>query len=178
MLDIGTEAPSFTLLDPITNATVSLSQVKGDHGTLVMFICNHCPYVKHVADELARLGEDYIPRGIGIAAINSNDAEAYPQDNPEKMIEESKRRGYPFPYLFDKTQEIAHLYQAACTPDFFLFDVDLSLVYRGQLDDSRPGNDIPVTGKDLRIAMDNLIAGEPISDTQKPSVGCNIKWKN
>ncbi|MCB0711841.1 MAG: thioredoxin family protein [Ignavibacteriae bacterium] len=177
MLNIGTEAPNFELLDPITGATVSLSQIKGEAGMLVMFICNHCPYVKHLANELARLGEDYIPRGIGFAAINSNDVETYPEDSPEKMVEESQRRGYPFPYLFDQTQEVAHLYQAACTPDFFLFDADLTLVYRGQFDDSRPGNNLPVTGKDLRMAMENLISGEPISQDQKPSIGCNIKWK-
>ena len=177
MTALGTQAPDFALPDPAADTTVSLEEVRGEKGTLVMFICNHCPYVKHLADELARLGEEYIPTGIGMAAINSNDAETYPQDGPEQMAEESRRRGYPFPYLFDASQNTARQYAAACTPDFFLFDSDLVLVYRGQFDDSRPGNDIPVTGKDIRAAMDQLLSGELPDEDQKPSIGCGIKWK-
>ena len=177
MKALGTEAADFTLPDPVTEAMTSLSHVQGEKGTLVMFICNHCPYVKHIADEMARLGEEYIPRGIGFVAINSNDAERYPQDGPEMMAEESRRRGYPFPYLFDQSQAVARQYDAACTPDFFLFNSDLQLVYRGQFDDSRPGNDLPVTGRDMRKALDQLLAEEEISGDQKPSIGCNIKWK-
>ena len=178
MISLGTEAPPFTLSDPSAKTSVSLDEVRGEKGTLVMFICNHCPYVKLVADELARLGEDYIPGGIGMVAINSNDADSYPADSPEKMITEVQERGYPFPYLFDETQEVAQAYDAACTPDFYLYDDDLRLVYRGQLDDARPGNGRPVTGKSLRRAMDALIQGEEIDADQTPSVGCNIKWKN
>jgi hypothetical protein len=142
-----------------------------------MFICNHCPFVKHVREELVRLGRDYEQRSVGIVAISSNDVAAYPDDSPERMREEKERAGYPFPYLFDESQEVAAAYRAACTPDFFLFDADRRLVYRGQLDDSRPGNDLPVTGSDLRAAMEAVLAGRPAPEPQKPSLGCNIKWK-
>jgi hypothetical protein len=142
-----------------------------------MFICNHCPFVKHIREELARLGQDYLPRGVAIVAINSNDAAHYPEDSPAMMAEEVRVAGYNFPYLYDATQAVAHAYRAACTPDFFLFDRNHRLVYRGQLDDSRPGNGLPVTGQDLRAALDALISGQPVTAAQKPSLGCNIKWQ-
>ncbi len=176
MLPLGTQAPNFSLPDTEGN-TVSLSDLKDAKALLVIFMCNHCPYVKHVRHELARLTRDYMNQGVAIVGINSNNIDTHPEDSPEKMKEEKENVGYPFPYLFDETQEVAKTYQAACTPDFFLFDQDQKLVYRGQLDDSRPGNDIPVTGKDLRNALDQLLAGQPISQPQNPSVGCNIKWK-
>ena len=175
MLPLGTTAPAFRLSDT-EGKTVSLEDFHDHKGVLVMFICNHCPFVKHVRKELALLGRDY-QRTLGIVAINSNDAVAYPDDSPENMKKEKNDAGYVFPYLFDETQEVARAYHAACTPDFFLFDADRRLVYRGQLDDSRPGNDVPVTGKDLRRAIDALLTGKPIAAEQKPSLGCNIKWK-
>ena len=176
MLPLGTTAPDFRL--PDTNGKlVSLGQFTGNPALLVMFICNHCPFVKHIRAELAKLGHDYIPRGVGIIAISSNDAMNYPEDGPAKMAEESRQAGYNFPYLYDESQAAAHAYRAACTPDFFLFDRNHRLVYRGQLDDSRPGNGVAVTGKDLRAALDALVSGKTISPEQKPSLGCNIKWK-
>lgn len=177
MVALGSEAPSFSLWDPTTGAMQSLQQIRGEAGTLVMFICNHCPYVKHMADELASLGKDYAPQGIGLVAISSNDANLYPADSPPKIAEEVIFRGYTFPYLYDETQEVAMAYHAVCTPDFFLYDKDLRLVYRGQLDDSRPGNGVPVTGEHLRAALDALVEGRPVDVMQKPSIGCNIKWK-
>ncbi len=177
MLDLGTEAPDFCLPEPASGKTVCRDDFKGKKGLLVMFISNHCPYVKHIADELARFAKEYQDKGLGIVAINANDVENYPDDAPEKMVDEVKARGYTFPYLFDESQEVAKAYQAACTPDFFLFDGDFKLVYRGQFDDARPRNDEPVTGKDLRAAADALLAGRPIPEDQKPSLGCNIKWK-
>lgn len=169
-------APDFRL--PDTNGRiVSLSDFKDCPALLVIFMCNHCPYVQHIRSGLAQLARDYIPRGVGIVGINSNDVERYPDDSPAKMAEEVKEAGYIFPYLFDETQEVAKAYRAACTPDFFLFDRDRRLVYRGQFDDSRPGNGIPVTGKDLRAALDAVLAGKPVPTNQKPSMGCNIKWK-
>jgi peroxiredoxin len=175
MLPLGTPAPDFNL--PDTDGTmVTLDDFRGAKGMLVMFICNHCPFVKHVRRELALLGRDY-QRALGIVAINSNDAVAFPDDSPEMMKQEEIDAGYVFPYLFDETQEVARAYHAACTPDFFLFDEQNRLVYRGQLDDSRPGNDVPVTGQDLRRAIDALLKGSPIPPEQKPSLGCNIKWK-
>ena len=177
MIDLGTEAPDFCLPEPATGKTVCRDDFKGKKGLLVMFISNHCPYVKHIADELARFGREYQEKGLGIVAINANDVANYPDDSPEKMVEEVRARGYTFPYLFDESQEVAKAYQAACTPDFFLFDGDFKLVYRGQFDDARPRNDEPVTGKNLRAAADALLAGEPIPEDQKPSLGCNIKWK-
>ncbi len=176
MLPLGTRAPEFSLPDP-EGKTVSLSDFAGSKGLLVMFICNHCPYVKHVRDELARLGRDYQGRGVGIVAISSNDVTNYPDDSPEKMKQEKEQAGYTFPYLYDETQEVAKAYHAACTPDFYVFDASLRLVYRGQLDDSRPGNDEAVTGKDVRNALECVLTGATMSLKQKPSMGCNIKWK-
>lgn len=175
MLPLGTEAPDFCLPDP-QGRMVSRDDFKGAPALLVMFICNHCPYVKHVRSELARLGRDYQARGVGIVAINSNDAEKYPEDRPEMMQLEAQSMGYTFPYLFDETQHVAKAYRAACTPDFFLFDGQRRLVYRGQLDRSRPGMNIPVTGADLRAALDAVLEGRPVSAEQMPSAGCNIKW--
>jgi peroxiredoxin len=177
MFPLGNKAPSFTLPDVVSGKTVTLDELKSDFATVIMFICNHCPYVKHVQHELVRLANDYIPKGVSFIAINSNDAEQYPDDSPKRMKEVAKELGYPFPYLFDETQEVARAYQAACTPDFYIFDRELRCVYRGQLDDSRPGNGIPVTGESIRSALDSLLAGEPVSVKQKPSIGCNIKWK-
>ncbi len=176
MLPLGTPAPDFSLPN-IDGRTVSLADVAGAKATLVMFICNHCPFVKHVADQLATLGRDYAARGVGIVAISSNDVATHPADSPEQMVHEAEQRGYVFPYLYDETQEVAHAYHAACTPDFFLFDGSRKLVYRGQLDASRPGNGILVTGADLRAALDAVLAGRPVAPEQIPSLGCNIKWK-
>jgi len=176
MLPLGTAAPPFSLAD--ADGTLhSLADAFGSRGYLVMFICNHCPFVKHVRQELARIGRDYTGRGIAIFAINSNDAAAYPGDSPAKMKQEARDWGYEFPYLVDRDQSVAKAYHAACTPDFFLFDADRRLVYRGQLDDSRPSNGLPVSGRDLRAALDALLAGDAIPADQKPSIGCNIKWK-
>ncbi len=177
MMPLGTVAPDFQLVDTVSGNTLDLQSLRGDKGTAILFICNHCPFVKHVNAELARLGKTYQDKGIAWVAISSNDVENYPEDAPDLMQKVAREEGYPFPYLYDATQEVARAYDAACTPDFYLFDQDLSLVYRGQLDDSRAGNGIPVTGSDLREAMDHLIQGMPISPDQKPSIGCNIKWK-
>lgn len=176
MLPLGTAAPDFNLPD-ITGQMVSRATAAGRMGLLVMFICNHCPYVKHVRAALTRLGQEYLPRGIGMVAINANDAESYPEDGPANMAVVAREAGYPFPYLFDASQAVAKAYHAACTPDFFLFDRNDRLVYRGQLDESRPGNGIPVTGQDLRNALEALLAGNVPRAEQKPSLGCNIKWK-
>jgi len=176
MLPLGTAAPDFRLPD-ISGKNVGLADFKGKP-LLVMFICNHCPFVKHIRGGLAQIGRDYAPSGAAIVAISSNDVENYPQDSPDKMKEEAKSAGYNFPYLYDATQAVAKEYRAACTPDFYLFDKDHRLVYRGQLDDSRPSNGLPVTGKDLRAALDAVITGKPVPATQKPSIGCNIKWKS
>ncbi len=177
MLPLGTVAPDFTLMDTVTLNTVSLKDVRGKKGTVVMFICNHCPYVKHVNEEIVRISNDYRVPGFGFVAINSNDVEKYPEDSPLEMWRTAQRIGYPFPYLYDKTQEVAKAYDAACTPDFYLFDAQLKLVYRGQMDNSRPGNGIPVNGRDLREALDNIMNNNPQRKDQKPSMGCNIKWK-
>jgi thiol-disulfide isomerase/thioredoxin len=177
MLPLGTQAFPFSLLDTVSGKTMNLDQLKSDKATVIMFICNHCPYVKHVQSELVRLVKDYQAKGVAFVAISSNDAAQYPDDSPKRMKEVAKQLGYPFPYLYDESQEIARKYQAACTPDFYIFDKDLLLVYRGQLDDSRPGNNIPVTGKDIRSALDNLLNGEPVNPEQRASVGCSIKWK-
>lgn len=177
MIPLGDIAPYFTLPEPLTGKEIALNDLRGSAGTLVMFICNHCPYVLHVNQELVNIGKSYKESGISIVAINANDAENYPEDSPEKMVEMAKKMGYPFPYLYDETQEIAKAYDAACTPDFYLFDNEMKLVYRGQLDDSRPFNENPVNGKDLRMALDALLNHHPISSLQKPSLGCNIKWK-
>jgi peroxiredoxin len=176
MSELGAPASNFRL--PDTNGkTVALSDFKSAPALLVLFICNHCPFVKHIRAELARIARDYQPAGVGIVAINSNDVEKYPDDSPARMVEEAKAGGYTFPYLFDETQEIAKAYGAACTPDFFLYDAQRRLVYRGQLDDSRPNNGVPVSGKDLRAALDAVLARRSVAADQKPSVGCNIKWK-
>ncbi len=177
MIDLGTVAPNFELKDVVTGQNRSLKQLAGEHGLLVMFICRHCPFVQHIQEELAKLGRDYANKGLGIVAISSNDADTYPDDAPPSLKQQADQMGFTFPYLFDETQEVAKAYQAVCTPDFFVFDKSLALVYRGQLDDSRPGNDVPVTGRDLRRALDALLAGEPIPAEQRPSLGCNIKWK-
>ncbi|MEN8249252.1 MAG: thioredoxin family protein [Bacteroidota bacterium] len=177
MLPLGTEAPDFQLPDVVSGNQVALDELLEAHGLLVMFICNHCPYVKHVQEQLVLISNDYQGKGIGIVAISSNDVEMYPEDSPDAMREVAKKWQFHFPYLFDETQEVAKAYDAACTPDFYLFNGKKELVYRGQLDDSRPGNEKPVTGHDLRVALDDLIAGNPISENQIPSVGCNIKWK-
>ena len=176
MLPLGTVAPDFELPN-VDGRVLSLADVAGPKGTVVMFICNHCPFVKHVADQLATLGREYMPRGVGFAAISSNDVATHPADSPEQMIHEAEERGYPFPYLYDETQDVAKAFHAACTPDFYLFDGARKLVYRGQLDPSRPGGDVPVTGQDLRGAIDALLAGSPPVARQTPSLGCNIKWK-
>lgn len=176
MLPLGAEALDFSL--PSTDgSTVSLADYEDAPSLLVMFICNHCPFVKHIAAELAKLGRDYADRGVAIVGINSNDVENYADDSPEKMRQEAEQQGYTFPYLYDETQEVAKAYRAACTPDFFLFDGARRLVYRGQLDSSRPGSDIPVTGEDLRAALDAVLAGEAVREEQRASIGCNIKWK-
>jgi peroxiredoxin len=176
MLALGTEAPPFRLPNPDGNI-VSLDDFAGCPGILVVFICNHCPYVKHIRHELARFARDYQARGLAIVAINSNDVVKHPEDNPEEMKLEAAAAGYSFPYLYDETQEVAKAYHAACTPDFFLFDGDVRLVYRGQFDDSRPKNAVPVTGADLRRAADAVLDGRPVPPDQKASIGCNIKWK-
>lgn len=176
MLPLGTPAPDFRLPDP-GGKVVSLADFKRAPVLLVVFMCNHCPYVKHLREGLARLARDYQPRGVAVVGINANDAASYPADSPAKMGEETAAAGYTFPYLYDETQAVAKAYRAACTPDFYLFDQDQRLAYRGQFDDSRPGNGLPVTGKDLRAALDALLAGRPVPSNQKPSIGCNIKWK-
>ncbi len=177
MLELGTVAPEFSLMDTVTDKTMNLHALKGQRGTVIMFICNHCPFVIHVNPEITRLAKYYIEKGIGFVAISSNDIENYPQDAPHLMKRKAKEENYPFPYLYDETQSVANDYEAACTPDFYVFDKNLKLVYRGQLDDSRPGNDLPLNGADLRNALDSLLAGRTLDSNQKPSIGCNIKWK-
>lgn len=177
MLALGTKAPHFTLEDVVSGKKVALTPSTHSTATVIMFLCNHCPFVKHINAELAHLANEYIPQGIQFFAINSNDIERYPDDSPENMQLTAKTHHYPFPYLFDETQEVAKAYHAACTPDFFVFDQSLSLVYRGQLDDSRPGNQIPVTGSSIRQALECLLNDHPLDFEQKPSLGCNIKWK-
>ena len=177
MMPLGTKAPDFSLIDTKDDQIKTLNELKGEHGTLIMFICNHCPFVIHVNKQLVDLANDYKAKGINCIAISSNDVVNYPQDGPDKMKVHAQVNQYPFPYLYDETQEVARAYDAACTPDFFLFNSDLNLVYAGQLDSSRPGNGIPVTGEDLRSAIDAIVNGEAINPNQKPSMGCNIKWK-
>ncbi|MCF7560289.1 thioredoxin family protein [Sabulilitoribacter multivorans] len=178
MIPLGTKAPEFNLLDTVSHKTLSLQELKGDKGTVIMFICNHCPFVIHVNSELVSIANFYIKQGISFIAISSNDVINYPQDSPENMTIHAKENHYPFPYLYDETQDIAKAYDAACTPDLYVFDKDLKLAYRGQLDDSRPGNGIPLTGKDLRQAINCLLENKENLEPQKPSIGCNIKWKN
>lgn len=177
MIPLGTIAPDFKLKDTNSNDTLNYTDIKGEKGTLVMFICNHCPFVHHVLEEIVRIANDYSVEGIGIVAISSNDVIHYPEDSPEKMTEFAFKNNFDFPYLYDETQEVAKAYDAACTPDFFLFDKENRLVYRGQLDDSRPGNNIAINGNDLRGAIDSVLYNRKINPNQKPSIGCNIKWK-
>ncbi len=177
MIPLGSEAPDFRLPDVVSGSELSLGDLRSDVATVLMFICNHCPYVKHLQDGLVEVADEYIPKGVSFVAINSNDVENYPDDSPEKMKEVAEEKGYKFPYLFDETQEVAKAYDAACTPDFFVYDRALKCVYRGQFDDSRPGNGKPVTGKDMRMALDSIVAGEAVDWEQIPSIGCNIKWK-
>lgn len=177
MLALGTVAPEFSLMDTVSEKTMNLHAMNGEVGTLIMFICNHCPFVIHVNPEIVKMAKEFQSKGIQFIAISSNDVEKYPEDAPHFMRIKAKAENYSFPYLYDEDQTVAKAYDAACTPDFFLFDNELKLVYRGQLDDSRPGNGSPLTGIDLRNAMENLIHGKEISAIQKPSIGCNIKWK-
>lgn len=178
MLPIGTAAPDFKLLDTVSGKTLSLQDITGTAATVVIFSCNHCPYVIHVNPEIVRLANDYLPKGVGFVAISANDVEKYPADAPDKMKELAQAVGYPFPYLYDETQEVAKAYDAACTPDFYVFDKDQKLAYRGRLDDSRPNSGTPLTGRDLRAALDAVLAGEAPVAKQYPSGGCNIKWKS
>ena len=176
MLDLGTKAPNFQLPDTVSGETISLETFADKKGLLVMFICQHCPFVKHIKSELARIGKDYVEKGLGVVAISSNSVETHPDDAPENLKAMAEEEGFNFPFCYDETQEVAKAYTAACTPDFFLFDRDRTLVYRGQLDDSSPGNDEPVNGKDLRAAIENVLADQPVNPEQQPSIGCNIKW--
>lgn len=177
MIPLGSKAPEFKLMDVISERDFTLNDLKSDVATVIMFICNHCPYVKHIQPELIRISEDYIPEGVKFIAISSNDVDNYPEDSPELMRVEAKKWGYPFPYLYDETQIVAKSYDAACTPDFYIFDKNMELIYRGQLDSSRPGNGKELNGKDMRNALDDYLKGNPISEKQIPSQGCNIKWK-
>ncbi len=177
MLTLGTRVPAFSLQNAVDGRTVSPDDYADSSALLVMFICNHCPFVKHVIDGVTNLAADYLPRDVGIIAINSNDRVGYPQDAPEQMKRLAEELGWDFPFVFDETQEVAKAFRAACTPDFFLFDAAGNLAYRGELDESRPGNGIPVTGRDLRAAIDAVLAGEPVDEDQKASIGCNIKWR-
>ena len=176
MLPLGTAAPDFRLPDA-NGTTVASADLKSAPALVVMFICNHCPFVKHIRDGLAKFGRDYLPRGAAVVAINSNDVANYPEDSPAKMREEARATGYTFPYLYDESQAVAKSFHAACTPDFYVFDGERRLAYRGQFDDARPGSSTPVTGKDLRAAVDAVLAGKPVGANQKPSIGCNIKWR-
>lgn len=177
MLPLGTKAPDFALPDTVSDKTIKLESLKSASGLLIMFICQHCPYVKHVQKELAKIGQDYQDKSLAIVAISANDAENYPDDAPDKLKEMAQSLKFTFPLCYDESQAVAKVYQAACTPDFFLFDHEQKLVYRGQLDDSRPGNNEPNNGKDLRLAIDAVLSGKAVSKEQKSSVGCNIKWK-
>lgn len=177
MMPLGTTAPAFSLPDTISGQKISFDQIKSEHGTVVMFICNHCPYVIHVQKQIVELVNEFENQGIGFVAISSNDVENYPDDSPELMKVHAEKYGFSFPYLYDESQDVARAYQAACTPDFFVFDKEDKCVYRGRMDSATPGNDVPVSGADLRLALNNLIAGLPISTDQFPSMGCNIKWK-
>ena len=178
MIALGSIAPDFSLIDTGSDEMVSRDDLKSDFATVIMFTCNHCPFVLHVNEELVKLANDYLPKGIRFVAISANDIENYPDDSPEKMKVLAKELDYPFPYLYDETQEVAKAYDAACTPDFYIYDKDFSLVYRGQLDDSRPSNGLAVTGKDIREALDSILKWKKVSTEQKPSIGCSIKWKS
>lgn len=178
MIELGLKAPDFTLADVVSGKLIKFQDIKGIKGTLVMFICNHCPYVIHIQQKLVEIADQFIPQGVGFVAISSNDSIHYPADNPENLRKQAKANHFQFPYLFDESQQITIAYGAVCTPDFFLYDADDLSVYRGRLDESRPGNDIPVTGVDLVTALKQLVQGLPIGTEQYPSMGCNIKWKN
>jgi thiol-disulfide isomerase/thioredoxin len=178
MTPLGTIAPDFTLPDVVSDREISLQELQGNIATVIMFICNHCPYVKHANPQIVQLANDYKNKNVSFIAISSNDVKSYPEDGPEQMKEVAKKLKYPFPYLYDETQEVAKSYKAVCTPDFFIFNEDMVLVYRGQLDDSRPENGVPLTGKDIRNALEAILKGEPVPGDQKPSVGCSIKWKD
>lgn len=177
MLPLGSEAPPFALPDTVSGKTIRLEDIASDKATVVMFICNHCPYVIHVNDEIVRIANDYIEKGIAFVAISSNDVVNYPQDGPEEMKKHAQKLKYPFPYLYDESQNVALAFDAACTPDFYVFDKNLKLVYRGRIDDSRPSSNTPLTGRDLRAALDAVINGQSVAEKQYPSGGCNIKWK-
>lgn len=177
MIALGTPAPDFNLVDTRTNQPMSLQDLKSDKATVIMFLCNHCPYVKHIQNKIVETARAYQAKGISFIAISSNDVSAYPADGPDQMRKESDKHGYSFPYLYDETQQVAKAYKAACTPDIYIFDADLKCVYRGRFDDSTPGNNKPVTGNDLRRALDNILAHKPVDATQNASIGCNIKWK-
>lgn len=177
MIALGTVAPDFTLLDTVSQQYLSLQNLRGEHGTVIMFICNHCPYVKLIQDKLATIAHHYSTKGISFIAINANDVQAYPEDSPDMMRIEAAKHHYTFPYLYDDTQAVAKAYEAACTPDFYVFDKNLKCVYRGRFDHATPGNQQPVTGADLTQALDHLLTGKPIHHEQFPSLGCNIKWK-
>jgi peroxiredoxin len=177
MLELGTNAPDFALTDVVTGKTIRRDDFRGKQALLVLFICAHCPYVKHIEKSLGKLGADYTGKPLGIVAISANDVTTHPADSPAGLKQQAKDNGFAFPYLYDESQAVAHAYKAACTPDIFLFDADFRLVYRGQYDESRPGNGIPVTGRDLRAAIDLVLAGKPVPIDQRPSIGCNIKWK-
>lgn len=177
MIPLGTIAPSFRLLDTVSGQFISLEEIRSSKATVIMFICNHCPFVKHIQDKISEIAQKYQAQGIHFVAINSNDIVNYPDDSPEHMKEIAKQHHFSFPYLFDETQAVAKAYQAACTPDFYVFDGQLKCVYRGRFDAATPGNQIPVTGEDLANALDQLLANQPVSENQLPSVGCNIKWK-
>lgn len=178
MIELGTPAKNFELINAVSEERLSLDDIKSDKATVIMFICNHCPYVIHILDGLVKLTNEYMDKGISFAAISSNDVINYPEDSVDKMKEMALKKNFKFPYLYDETQQVARFYGAECTPDIFVFDKDLKLVYRGQFDDSRPKNDIPVTGKDLRNALDSILKGVPVDQNQIPSIGCSIKWKN
>lgn len=178
MVPLGTITPDFELPDAVSGKTMSLNELKSDVATVIMFICNHCPFVKFVQAELVKLTNDYKSTSVSFIAINCNDVENYPEDSPDNMKKVADTLGYNFPFLFDASQDVARAYNAACTPDFYIYDREMKLVYRGQLDDARPNNGIPITGKDIRAALDNILAGKPVSSDQKPSIGCDIKWKN
>ena len=178
MIPLGTKAPEFNLVDTKTGKPMSLNENQSNIATVIMFICNHCPYVKHIRAKLLEVANHYQAKGVQFIAINSNDAKKYPEDSPSKMKEEAEKYRFPFPYLYDETQSVAQAYRAACTPDFYIFDRNLLCVYRGRFDQATPGNSLPVTGKDLTQALDNILAGKPVNSDQQPSLGCNIKWKS